>query len=369
MNAEKRLAHLLEAPDARESALADLCRDLIADQQRLHHRLERISRISDRYQADLRATNAELTAANERLAAALREVRTLGGFIPICSCCKKVRDDAGYWDEVETYIARHSDAVLSRGRCPSCARRSDSGAPPPVRSSDGEDTAERARLTAIEADPAWAGHPLRDAYVRLSGDYQKLSRRLHKMSRISDGFQTQMKELNLTLARVSRTDPLTGLANRRALIERLERQAAEAGAGADAAPGFSVAMIDLDNFKRVNDSLGHAAGDVVLQALSELLAARVPAAALVGRWGGEEFLIVMDRNAGPALSPWCETLRADIEQLTVDYNGRQLRVTASIGTAIHEPALSYEDTLRAADRALYAAKSCGRNRVVAFEEL
>lgn len=364
MNAEKRLAHLLEAPDAHDSALADLCRDLIADQQRLHHRLERISRISDRYQADLRATNAELTAANERLAAALREVRTLGGFIPICSCCKKVRDDAGYWDEVETYITRHSDAVLSRGRCPSCARRSDSGAPPPVRSSDGEDAAERDRLAAIEAEPAWAAHPLREAYVRLSGDYQKLSRRLHKMSRISDGFQTQMKELNLTLARVSRTDPLTGLANRRALIERLERQAAEAGAG----QGFSVAMIDLDNFKRVNDSLGHAAGDVVLQALSDLLAARVPAAALVGRWGGEEFLIVMD-SSGPALSPWCEMLRADIERLTVDCNGRQLRVTASIGTAVHEPALSYEDTLRAADRALYAAKSCGRNRVVAFEEL
>ncbi len=365
MNAEKRLAHLLEAPDARDSALADLCRDLIADQQRLHHRLERISRISDRYQADLRATNAELTAANDRLAAALREVRTLGGFIPICSCCKKIRDDAGYWDEVETYITRHSDAVLSRGRCPSCARRSDSGAPPPVRSSDGEDVVERRRLTAIEAEPAWTEHPLREAYVRLSGDYQKLSRRLHKMSRISDGFQTQMKELNLTLARVSRTDPLTGLANRRALIERLERQAAEAGTE----QGFSVAMIDLDNFKRVNDSLGHAAGDVVLQALSDLFAARVPAAALVGRWGGEEFLIVMDRAAGTALSPWCEMLRADIEHLTVDYNGRQLRVTASIGTAVHEPALSYEDTLRAADRALYAAKSCGRNRVVAFEEL
>lgn len=365
MNAEKRLAHLLETPEAGDSALADLCRDLIADQQRLHHRLERISRISDRYQADLRSTNAELSAANERLAAALREVRTLGGFIPICSCCKKVRDDAGYWDEVESYITRHSDAVLSRGRCPSCARSAHSGAPPPVRSSDGEDPAERARLTAVEAEPAWADHPLKDAYTRLSGDYQKLSRRLHKMSRISDGFQTQMKELNLTLARVSRTDPLTGLANRRALIERLERQAAEAGAG----QGFSVAMIDLDNFKRINDSLGHAAGDTVLQALSALLAARVPAAALVGRWGGEEFLIVMDRGAGPALPPWCEALRTDIESLRVDYNGRQLRVTASIGIADHEPSLSYEDTLRAADRALYAAKSCGRNRVVAFEEL
>lgn len=366
VDAESRLNALLDDPDLRDTALAELCRDLIADQQRLHQRLERISRISDRYQADLRRTNSELTASNERLSAALSEVRTLGGFIPICACCKRVRDDGGYWDEVETYISRHSDAVLSRGRCPSCAASADGAVSVlPVDAADGEDPAEHQRLANILANPDWMAHPLRGEYERLSRDHQKLGRRLHKISRISDSFQTQMKELNLALARVSRTDPLTGLANRRALLERLQQLVADSGTGGD----FAVAMIDVDHFKRVNDSLGHAAGDAVLAALAGLLAKQVPADAMIGRWGGEEFLLILRDTEVASMAPVCEQLRAASESLRVEHNGRQIRLTVSIGSAVHERMLSFEDTLRDADRALYAAKSCGRNRVMAVEQL
>jgi diguanylate cyclase (GGDEF)-like protein len=365
MTAQARLAKLIDEPELRDSALAQLCRDLITDQQRLHQRLERISRISDRYQADLRRSNEELATTNERLSAALREVRTLGGFIPICSCCKKVRNDGGYWDDVETYLAEHSDAVFSQGRCPSCATDAGASRQPPVAARDGEDPAELERLERILAREEWAGHPLRDEYTRLSTDYQKLGRRLYKISRISDGFQTQMKEFNLALGRVSRTDALTGLANRRALLECLDQYAADAVDG----PGFAVAMIDVDNFKRINDSFGHASGDSVLRSLAALLAATVHDGGLVGRWGGEEFLLVLDGKHAANIAAVCEMVRAETEAMQIASGGRSIRVTVSIGIAVHDRSLSFEDTLRDADRALYAAKACGRNRVISLDEL
>jgi len=362
----QRLDSLLDDADQRDSALAEFCRELIADQQRLHQRLERISRISDRYQADLRNTNRELAESNARLTAALGEVRTLSGFIPICSRCKKVRDDGGFWDDVENYLGRHSDAVLSSGCCPACAAaQATVPATQTLATRDGEDPGESARLDGILSNAAWNEHPLRGEYQRLSRDYQKLGRRLHKISRISDGFQTQLKELNLALARASRTDTLTGLSNRRALLERLDEQAA-------AAPrerGFAVAMIDVDHFKRVNDSLGHAAGDAVLRALGAILLALAPPLALVGRWGGEEFLLIVPDTASVDIASVCERIRADCEAAVAEHNGRQIRITVSIGIALHDRALSFEDTLRDADRALYAAKSCGRNRVMASDEL
>lgn len=366
MDPLQRLDSLLD--DAlRDSALAAFCRELIADQQRLQQRLERISRISDRYQDDLRATNRELAAANERLTTALGEVRTLSGFIPVCSRCKKVRDDSGFWDDVENYLGRHSEAVLSSGCCPACA--SETGGTMAnaqvLSNSDGEDPAENRRLQDIFANADWNKHPLRDEYARLSRDYQKLGRRLHKISRISDGFQTQLKELNLALARASRTDTLTGLANRRALLERLDELAADARRDR----GFAVAMIDVDHFKRVNDSLGHAAGDAVLRTLGSLLAALVPPGGMAGRWGGEEFLLIVPDAAGIDMAALCEQLRAGAAAGQVEHNQRQARVTVSIGIATHEKALTFEDTLRDADRALYAAKSFGRNQIVAVDDL
>lgn len=365
IDAETRLDSLLGDPLLRDSALAELCRELIVSQQRLHHRLERISRISDRYQADLRETNSELVTANERLHAALSEVRTLGGFIPICACCKKVRDDGGYWDDVENYIGRHSDAVLSTGRCPTCAALGGAASSVVVQDVDGEDIAEQQRLQDILDNAAWLGHPLRDAYERLSRDHQKLGRRLHKISRISDSFQTQMKELNLALERVSRTDPLTGLANRRALLERLAAHANDQSPG----HGFALAMVDVDHFKRINDSLGHAAGDAVLASLAHVLASHVPAGAMLGRWGGEEFLLIVDDPDASVIAALADRLRAAGEALRIEHNGREIALTVSIGTALHERAMSFEDTLRDADGALYAAKSSGRNRVVAIEAL
>jgi diguanylate cyclase len=365
INAE-RLAALLADPEVAGTPLASMCNEFIADQTRLNNRLERISRISDGYQGELMRTNRDLAAANARLASALDDIRTLSGFIPICSKCKKVRDDGGFWDDVETYITKHSEAVMGQSVCPECLDDTHRPVQLATHASGEHDEAdaEQQHLAEVLANEEWQGHPLTGEYRRLSFGFQKLARRLNKISRISDGFQTQLKLLNTALAVASLTDPLTKLPNRRAMRERQEQAAA-----AVAKQGFGIAMLDIDHFKRINDSYGHAVGDAALVALSATLTRMCREHDFAARWGGEEFLLLMMDTDAAATRAYCESLRAAVEAMSIEHNDKHVAVTVSIGVAFHEPILSYEDTIRDADRALYAAKASGRNRVVFAEDL
>ncbi len=361
--AELALAALDRRADV---ALADyqaLCRSLIDDAQRVKKRMERISRISDGHQGELRDTNKKLKESNARLEQALAEVNTLSGFIPICSKCKRVRDDSGFWDDVEGYLRKQSDVVVSLGCCPACS----AGLALPTEvnlTAAGDDLSEQARLAEILATPEFQGHALTSHYARLSGDYQKLSRRMHKISRISDGFQTQLKALTQALELASRTDMLTQLPNRRALIEKIESEISTRPEGS-----MTLVILDIDHFKSTNDRYGHDAGDSSLKILAELMQKRVRAPNLAGRWGGEEFLLVLcDLDRSQALK-FCEQLRGEIENLTIEHRQHKIKMSASFGLATHERVLSFHDTLRDADRALYAAKAQGRNRVVSVESL
>lgn len=361
--AEQALMVLDSRTDATLADYQALCKTLIDDAQRVKKRMERISRISDGHQGELRDNNKKLQEVNARLEKALAEVNTLSGFIPICSKCKRVRDDSGFWDDVEGYLGKQSDVVVSLGCCPACS----AGLALPTEvniTAAGDDLSEQARLAAILATPEFQGHALTAHYVRLSGDYQKLSRRMHKISRISDGFQTQLKALTLALERASRTDTLTQLPNRRALIEKIENEIAS---HPDMA--MTLVILDIDHFKTTNDRFGHDAGDSSLKALAELMQTRVLVPNLAGRWGGEEFLLILcDLDPSQALQ-FCEQLRVDIANLPIKHGQQNVKMTASFGVATHLRVLSFQDTLRDADRALYAAKAQGRNRVVAVESL
>lgn len=163
----------------------------------------------------------------------------------------------------------------------------------------------------------------------------------------------------LQVEALARTDPLTGLANRRCFIDTLDaeilRQRRQAGA-------IAVAMIDLDGFKQLNDGSGHAAGDVALQAVADVLRTHLRQTDGVGRIGGDEFAIVLTDVRGAELAGKFERLRAAIEQAMQE---RSFAVTASIGAACF--AVSPGDAARAlarVDALMYAAKQLGRNRVV-----
>ena len=155
-------------------------------------------------------------------------------------------------------------------------------------------------------------------------------------------------------------DPLTGLGNRR----HLERRAADvlARVQSSLAP-LALAQIDVDHFKRVNDSHGHAAGDQVLVALGKLLRDNFRAADVVVRSGGEEFVAMLPDTPLANAIEVCERLRARVEATSVDIGaGAPLRITISIGMAA-APAYALDALMRRSDAALYAAKQAGRNRL------
>ena len=153
----------------------------------------------------------------------------------------------------------------------------------------------------------------------------------------------------------ARIDSLTGLANRRALEEIL---AAEISRAQRFAHQLAVVLLDLDRFKEINDSFGHAAGDVMLRAVSQLLTSLARQGDTVARWGGEEFVIVLPETDLAGASRFAERLRRTIEAHAVG----EMKTSTSCGVATMLPEDSVDDLLRAADQALYQAKSKGRNR-------
>jgi len=153
----------------------------------------------------------------------------------------------------------------------------------------------------------------------------------------------------------ARIDSLTGLANRRALEEIL---AAEISRAHRFAHQLAVVLLALDRFKEINDSFGHAAGDVMLRAVSRLLTSLARQGDTVARWGGEEFVVVLPETDLAGAQRFAERLRRTIEAHSVG----DMKTSASCGVATMVPEDSVEELLGAADQALYQAKSNGRNR-------
>jgi diguanylate cyclase (GGDEF)-like protein len=154
----------------------------------------------------------------------------------------------------------------------------------------------------------------------------------------------------------ARTDELTGLVNRRALTEAMSQATVAAAA---------LLIVDLDHFKRVNDSLGHMAGDAVLRHLASVLRSALRERDLAARIGGEEFALWLpDTPLGPALEV-AERVRSAVEGTPARWSSRAIPVTCSVGVAAWPETTPARDNLfAAADAALYQAKQRGRNRVV-----
>jgi diguanylate cyclase (GGDEF)-like protein len=170
---------------------------------------------------------------------------------------------------------------------------------------------------------------------------------------------------NLAVAELrAATDGLTGLANQRTVHETVKRAAAQAGRTASP---LALVLFDLDRFKAINDTFGHGKGDDVLAAVGAVAASTVRASDFVGRFGGEEFAVLLpDTNRAGALEA-AEKLRAAIAEISIP--GVDRRITASFGVAVlPDDAGEPELLLRAADRALYAAKGAGRDRVETIRE-
>ena len=193
-------------------------------------------------------------------------------------------------------------------------------------------------------------------YIRKPADQVELAARVHSVHRITQ-YQHRLKELALR-------DSLTGLYNHAAMIDRFvteyKRQITIAG-------NVAFIMLDIDFFKKINDTFGHSAGDIILKELSCILSFSVGTDVTVSRYGGEEFGIAMSNTSSQFLKDFCEEIRKNIEEYKFIINDKaSTNITVSIGYCFCQASNSIDSNiiLKKADDALYTAKKNGRNRVV-----
>jgi diguanylate cyclase (GGDEF)-like protein len=210
-----------------------------------------------------------------------------------------------------------------------------------------------------------------DDYITKPINFAELEARVRSMLRVKalqDEVERQRDELqalNQRLLSISRTDGLTGLINRRHLEERLEEQFEHAKRLGEP---FSIVMCDLDKFKSVNDTYGHQAGDAVLQQMATLLQNEAREIDHVGRYGGEEFMLILPGTVLDAGVTFAERVRHALAEHTFTFEGGAIRRSGSFGVAgwPHPRLVDCDSLVKAADEALYVAKETGRNKVVRF---
>ena len=211
-----------------------------------------------------------------------------------------------------------------------------------------------------------------DDYITKPINFAELEARVNSLLRIKalqvtlKAREQELSELNDQLTRISLTDGLTQIENRRSLNERLHEMWQHS---VRLHEPISLVMCDIDKFKSVNDKFGHLAGDSVLKGFAQLLKGEAREIDRVGRYGGEEFLLILPGTVLDAAVTFAERLREKVERHTFTYEGGTLVRTMSCGVASSpHPRVKDEDALlRAADDALYVAKETGRNRVVRFD--
>lgn len=185
---------------------------------------------------------------------------------------------------------------------------------------------------------------------------RSLAERVAHMEQEALGYREHLEEQR----QKALIDPLTGLPNRAAWTERLEHEIAQWQQHGNT---LSLAMLDLDHFKRINDNYGHLAGDKVLKIIATVLRKRMRGNDFIARFGGEEFVLLLPATPPAVGAKFLETLRAAIEACPFHFKGERVTITVSMGLTTFRAGEHSDLVLKRADQALYRAKNAGRNRV------
>ena len=195
---------------------------------------------------------------------------------------------------------------------------------------------------------------------------------LHQRLRAGQRILNLQDQLNETLEKLkfqATHDALTGLWNRRAILEALERELNRAKRNVQSPEATSVVMLDLDRFKAINDKWGHQAGDEALKMAGEVIRKSLRSYDYVGRYGGEEFVVILPSTARPQVEVILERIRSNLKQNPVVFDGQTIPLTASLGVVTARDDFGVEQLVKQADAALYQAKTSGRNRFVFADKL
>ena len=172
----------------------------------------------------------------------------------------------------------------------------------------------------------------------------------------------ELENVNQKLDKSSRTDPLTGLSNRRDMYEKI---AYELNRISRVKESFSLVICDIDDFKLFNDKHGHDCGDFILEKLAKYLSSLIRKQDTIGRWGGEEFLILLPETTLEGAMKLSEKIRKDIASKLYDFNGTKFSLTLTLGVCSYDRETVWSECLKSADDALYRGKKAGKNCVVA----
>ncbi|HET8897251.1 MAG TPA: GGDEF domain-containing protein, partial [Rhodanobacteraceae bacterium] len=184
-----------------------------------------------------------------------------------------------------------------------------------------------------------------------------LHRQAIQLQRQIDAHTTDLRAANSRLDKLANTDELTGAFNRRRFM-----QYAEELCHADDQQAHSIAILDLDHFKRINDHYGHLAGDATLRETVASVRRQCRAQDLLGRFGGEEFVLCLPATVAAQAMATCERIRDAVQAAPILFEGQKIAVTTSVGIAERRPGETLKNWLARADAALYQAKRGGRNR-------
>lgn len=204
-----------------------------------------------------------------------------------------------------------------------------------------------------------------DDFITKPFDPPELKLRLRTGVRILK-LQSQLEQARDTYRHEAESDELTGLWNRRSLQARLELEINETGR---TGTPFSLVIVDIDHFKQINDTLGHNVGDAALRHVAKCLKLSTRSGDIIGRYGGDEFVLLLpDANVVDARQA-AERLRLRVASADLRSNGEPYSVSVSVGVAEiqNQPGLTSDLAVEMADRALYAAKRAGRNRVTCYD--
>jgi len=215
------------------------------------------------------------------------------------------------------------------------------------------------RFEKVIADIHMRDNLLLEEFTRLSDCYKRLLQRMSRISVENEQLKTELVNMVRSLDLASRIDGMTGLANRRDIMEKIDRESTRSQRHQHP---FTILLVNIDDFKKVNDTHGYNTGDDVLVEIARVLRGCVRNEDICARWGGEEFLILLPETGADNSLPVANKILEATRRTEFKANRPGIHITVSIGICEHDPAQTVHECIARVNQALLQAKRDGKNR-------